>query len=151
MMNAGMRILVVGLAGAAALAVAGCGTTGGFTKGKPASFQACETQKVEIYFEPNSAEVNTYARQALAEAAKISKGCTVAGVDVLGLSDSVGDPDANQALSVKRATAVTGVLKKLGMRDIRIAAAGDSGATTARGEAKPLRRRTEVVFNLVKP
>lgn len=150
-MSAGMRILVLGLAGAAALSLAGCGTTGGFMKGEPASFQACETQKVEIYFEPNSAEVNTYAKQALAEAAKSAKGCKSNGVDVLGLADSVGDPDANLALSERRATAVTGVLKKLGMRDVRIAAAGATGATTARGEAKPLRRRTEVVFNLAKP
>ena len=133
-------LLVVTLSG---VALAGCNTLG---RGKVAPTNLCEDLKVSIYFEKDSAQVTREARQVLSEAAKMRKGCALGVVDVLGLADAVGDPQANFELSEKRAKTVTQTLGGLGFGNINIAAAGESGSTTTAGEVRPLRRRADVVF-----
>jgi outer membrane protein OmpA-like peptidoglycan-associated protein len=72
---------------------------------------------------------------------------------VLGLADNVGAPDVNLALSKKRAAAVTDALAEVGFRNVEfdVAAAGDTGSITGSGEARPLRRRADVQFDLKGP
>lgn len=126
------------------LALSGCNTL--TPKNKVAATNLCEDLRVGIYFEQDSAAITKEAKTVLKEAADMRKGCTVGVVDVLGLADAVGDPAANQVLSEQRAKAVTKALGGLGFGKVNIAAAGSSGAVTAAGEARPLRRRAEVVF-----
>ena len=110
----------------------------------------CVDQTVQIYFEPDSAEVTKEGRAVLALAAKDSRGCRVAGVEVLGLADSAGAADANLELSKRRAQAVTEALTASGLpaAEFKLAAAGQAGATTSKGDARPLRRRADVVLHL---
>ncbi len=125
------------------VALAGCNTLG---RGKVAPTNLCEDLKVSIYFEKDSAAITREAKQVLGEAARMRRGCALGVVDVLGLADAVGDPQANFALSEKRAKSVTQALGGLGFGNVNIAAAGASGSTTGDGELRPLRRRADVVF-----
>ena len=113
----------------------------------------CEDFAVQIYFERDSAEVTSEARSVLKSAGTLTKGCKVDSVRVLGLADAVGAPDVNLALSKKRATAVTDALAKVGFRNVEfdVTAAGDTGSITGSGEARPLRRRADVKFDLAGP
>lgn len=133
-----------GLAAAAVistLVIGGCAT-----RSRVAPTNLCEDLKVSIYFDDGSARITRDARQVLAEARDMRKTCALGVVDVLGLADAAGDPRANLILSEQRAKAVTQALGGLGFGNVRIAAAGASGAETAGGEARPLRRRADVVF-----
>lgn len=127
----------------ASMALAGCASLG---RGKVAPTNLCDDLKVSIYFEQDSATLTRDARQVLREAAAMRRGCAIGVVDVLGLADAVGDPRANQALSERRARAVTQALGGLGFGRVNIGAAGAYDATTADGEMRPLRRRADVVF-----
>jgi outer membrane protein OmpA-like peptidoglycan-associated protein len=111
----------------------------------------CVDQTVQIYFEPDSAEVTKEGRAVLNLAAKDSQArCKVTGVDVLGLADSSGAAAVNLELSKRRAQAVTEALTAAGLpaADFKLSAAGQAGATTNQGDARPLRRRTDVVLHL---
>jgi outer membrane protein OmpA-like peptidoglycan-associated protein len=107
-------------------------------------------QTVQIYFEPDSAAVTREGRAVLNLAAKDSKACKVTSVDVLGLADAAGAPDANLELSKRRAQAVTDTLTAAGLpaAEFKVAAAGQAGATTSKGDPRLLRRRTDVVLHL---
>jgi outer membrane protein OmpA-like peptidoglycan-associated protein len=111
----------------------------------------CADQTVQIYFEPSSAEVTKQARAVLAAAAAESRPCKVTSVDVLGLADNVGGgPDTNLDLSKRRAESVTRALTAIGLpaATFKLNAMGEAGSTTSRGEARPLRRRADVVLHL---
>lgn len=111
---------------------------------------ACDDFSVSIYFDSDSAAVTREARQVLAGAAATARGCTTRNVHVVGLADAVGAPDANLALSKRRAASVTAALARAGFRQVsfEVTAAGDAGAVTGDGEARPLRRRADVRFDL---
>lgn len=136
------------LLGATALALGGCGTVSGFRKAAVAN--PCQDMTVSIYFERDSAAITREARAVLGGAGDMARGCTLGEVDVLGLADSVGDPGVNMALSQKRAEAVRGAVQRLGFATVnfRIGAAGETGAVTASGADRPLRRRADVTFRL---
>ncbi len=123
------------------LAVAGCATPS-----RVARTNLCEDLKVSIYFDDGSARITRDARQVLVEAAEMRATCALGVVDVVGLADAVGDPQANLALSAQRAKTVTQTLGGLGFGNVRIEAAGASGAATAGGELRPLRRRADLIF-----
>ncbi len=114
---------------------------------------ACDDFSVSIYFDRDSAAITREARQALRGAADLAKGCTAKNVHVVGLADAVGAPDANLALSQRRASEVTAALAKVGFRQVsfEVSAAGDAGAITRDGEARPLRRRADVRIDLEAP
>ncbi|MDB5456403.1 MAG: flagellar motor protein MotB [Caulobacter sp.] len=114
---------------------------------------SCDDFSVSIYFERDSAAVTKEARSVLTGAGAMAKGCQVNSVRVVGLADAVGAPGANQTLSEQRAKAVTAALDRAGFKAVEfdVAAAGDSGATTRDGEARPLRRRADVRFDLATP
>ena len=115
------------------------------------SSTACSDETVQIYFESFSAEVTKEGQAVIAAAAQQSKPCKVASVDVLGLSDNIGgDAGSNLELSKRRAQSVTAALAAAGLPagEFKVSAAGEAGATTASGKARPLRRRVDVVLHL---
>lgn len=134
--------------GAAALMLSGCGTVPGFHKVRVTN--PCQDLTVSIYFERDSAAITREARAVLKGAGDMARGCALGQVDVVGLADSVGDPDVNLALSKKRAEAVQGAVRRLGFTTVnfQVGAVGESGAMTASGDDKPLRRRADVTFRL---
>lgn len=114
----------------------------------------CEDFAVQIYFETESAALTSEANSVLKGAATVAKGCKVASVRVIGLADAKGGgADSNLALSKKRADTVTRALDKMGFKDVdfEVGAAGDAGAITSNGEARPLRRRADIKFDLDGP
>lgn len=119
-----------------------------------ATAPSCEDFAVQIYFETESAALTNEARSLLKGAETLTKGCKVDSVHVVGLADSVGGgADSNLALSKKRAESVTAALARMGLKDVAfdVGAAGDAGATTSGGEARPLRRRADIRFDLGGP
>ena len=133
-------IMVLGLGGCAS------GPTGRDRIVKAAPH--CVDQTVQIYFEAESAAVTKEGRAVLRAAAAQSKPCKVASVDVL--ADGVGTAVANLDLSKRRAQSVTAALTAAGLPagEFKVSAAGQAGAMTADGAAKPLRRRADVVLHL---
>ena len=145
---------VAGVLTLGAVALSGCGhmPTGRdrIVKTPP----RCVDQTVEVYFEQFSAEVTKEGRAVIAAAAAQAKPCKVASVDILGLADNVGgDAASNLELSKRRAQSVTAALTAAGLPagEIKTAAAGGAGATTAKGQAQPLRRRADIVLHLSPP
>ncbi len=136
-----------------AAALASCGTVKNPRDRIVKPTRECADVTVQIYFEPQSAEVTKEGRAVLKAAAAQAKGCTVSQVSVLGLADAAGAPDANLALSEKRAQAVAQALKATGLpaATFETAAAGQAGAITAAGDARPLRRRADVTLKLAQP
>lgn len=128
-----------------ALVLSACATTGGMVKAP----STCADQAVQIYFEPDSADITPEGMAVIRQAAAFTKGCAIDKIRVEGLADAVGAPAANLALSERRATAVTAALTEVGLpRADFVAAAGDVGAVTASGQARPLRRRTDIQLQL---
>lgn len=111
----------------------------------------CADQTVQIYFEPQSAEVTKEGGAVLAAAAGDRRMCKVTAVEVVGLSSATGSADSNLELSQRRARAVTAALVSRGLpsADFKLSAAGQAGATTDEGQARPLRRRVDVTLHLV--
>lgn len=141
------------LAGLTLLAgVAGCQSLSAM-RDRLVDAPGCEPVRAEIYFEPDSAVVGPEAEALIAEAARQSQDCRLRYVEVLGLADATGAPDANLALSRRRAEAVTAALaaQRLAVSDVRIGAAGEAGSVTPDGELRPMRRRAEIVLHLDDP
>jgi peptidoglycan-associated lipoprotein len=142
-----------GAASAAILLAVGLGGCASHLTGRDRIVKAapsCVDQTVQIYFEAESAEVTKEGRAVLRAAAAQAKPCKIASVDVLGLADGVGTPDANLELSKRRAQSVTAALTAAGLPagEFKISAAGQAGSVTAAGQARPLRRRADVVLHL---
>ena len=137
----------------AALALAGCSTTRNARDRIVKPQARCVDLTVQVYFEPDSAEVTSDGRAVLQAAAGQAKGCKVASVSVLGLADAAGAPAANLELSKRRADAVAKALAATGLpaAEFDTAAAGQAGAVTASGDTRPLRRRADVTLKLHTP
>lgn len=150
-----MKKVGLAIVGAVALGslLAGCTTSNPWPKSRSQIVQmapSCEDFSVQIYFESRSAKLTNEARSVLKGADALATGCKVASVRVIGLADSVGSPDASLAVSKQRADAVTRALAKIGYGNVEfdVGAAGDVGATNSEGEARPLRRRADIRFDL---
>lgn len=113
----------------------------------------CVDQTAQIYFEAQSAEITKEGRAVIVQAAAAAKGCVVRDVEVLGLADAAGDPNANLELSKQRAQSVTAALAAAGLpaAEVRMSAAGQAGASAAEGRSTPMRRRADVVLHLTAP
>jgi len=142
------RPVWMAMTGAAALLLGGCGTVPGFHRARAPN--VCQDLTVSIYFDRNAASLTREARAALKGAGDMTRGCVLGAVEVTGLADAVGDPDANLDLSRKRADAVRGAVERLGFSNVTfdVEAVGESGAVTKAGADRPLRRRTDVTFRL---
>jgi outer membrane protein OmpA-like peptidoglycan-associated protein len=110
----------------------------------------CVDQTVQVYFEPQSSELTKEGRAVIAAAATGARSCRVMGVEVVGLADAAGAPDASLELSHQRAASVADALKADGLpaAEFKVAAAGQAGAVTASGQARPMRRRADIVLHL---
>jgi outer membrane protein OmpA-like peptidoglycan-associated protein len=133
-----------------AAALAGCNTMTGMPVRTTTAATVCQDETVEIYFDSDSAEVTPAGLALLQEVGKVAKGCRVDGVEVLGLADATGAPDANLKLSRSRAESVTTALVAAGLpaAEFRVAAAGQAGSIAPGGEVRPLRRRADVTVRL---
>ncbi len=141
-----MKGLGLLLAGAGVLAIAGCAETG--SRGPlVAEPNACAPQKFDIYFREGEARLTDPALHAIGLTATQLQGCDIRKVEVVGLADASGGPDANLDLSERRALAVTEALAAAGWPApaFSLVAAGESGSVAADGAAEPMRRRTEVL------
>lgn len=145
---------ILGLAAVVGLGVvlSGCASTQNPRDKIVQAPTACEDITVQIYFEPDSAEITSEGRAVLSQAASLSRPCRIDRVSVLGLADAAGAADINLELSKRRAASVTASLAATGLpaAEFQLQAAGQSGAITAAG-AQPLRRRADVTVQLSKP
>lgn len=144
------RIVSAGALVLAMTAVAGCGTLQPEPYKGPvvAMPNPCADLTASIYFARDSAALNRDARAVLRGAAAQAESCNFREVEVFGLSDSLGAPAANVALSRRRAETVTTELAQLGFSEVtfKLVAAGATGAVTPAGEVQPLRRRVDIIF-----
>lgn len=140
---------IAGLA-AVALLAGGCATVQTARARLVKTQPRCADQTVQIYFEPQSAELTREARMVIDQAASGAAACRVTAVDVVGLSDAAGAPDANLDLSRKRADAVAAALAANGLPPaaFKVQAAGQAGAVTDDGKTRPVRRRADVTLHL---
>ncbi|MDP3852819.1 OmpA family protein [Phenylobacterium sp.] len=136
----------------AGLATAGCAMRSGRDRIVTAP-APCEDVTVQVYFEPDSAQVTAEGRAVIAQASSQAKSCRIDRVLVMGLADAAGAPAANLELSKRRATSVSEALSANGLptAEFDLRAAGQSGAVTRTGDAQPLRRRTDVTVELSAP
>ena len=140
--SATVMILVLGLGA--------CTTTKSARDQIVRSGSNCVDQQGAVYFEADSAEIGKEGLAVIKAAAKAAKSCKVTQVEVRGLADATGAPDANLDLSKRRARSVAAALSAAGFpaAEFRMTAVGDAGATTAGGQAAPLRRRADVIVHL---
>ncbi|MEO8811855.1 MAG: OmpA family protein [Caulobacteraceae bacterium] len=145
---AGLAV-TIGAMGALTFASA-CHTVSGSRVPLIQSPSTCADTTISIYFEPRSAAITHPAANLLDAAAAAARRCAVSGIDVKGLADAVGSPDANFELSRRRADAVTLALHRRGFDKVAfdVSASGGAGAQNGYGEARPLRRRADVTFHL---
>ncbi len=115
--------------------------------------EVCPDIRFQIYFEPDSATLTDEGLAVVSTAAAGARSCRVDGVQVLGLADAAGSPQANLALSQARAAAVSRALAANGLPAARFdeVAAGQAGAVTPSGDLRPLRRRVDVTLSLSPP
>lgn len=146
-----MTILRTWMAGGLAMVVVlgGCSTLRGRDR-IVAAPNPCTDQTVQIYFEPDSAEVTREGQAVISQAAHQARGCAVERVQVLGLADAAGAPQPNLELSARRAQAVSAALAAAGLpsADFELAAAGQEGAVADSGAVAPVRRRADIVLSL---
>lgn len=144
---------VIALAGVT-LALSACAQTSGpwRTLKRPvaAAGPSCAGFTSSIYFDRDSAALTPEAQRVLSSARAQAHGCVVRSVRVVGLADAVGAPEANLALSKRRAEAVSSALAAHGFGEavLDLAAVGDLGAKGPSGAAAPLRRRADIIFEI---
>mgnify|MGYP001397747215 CR=1 FL=1 len=89
------------------------------------------TAQTKILFDNATSALKPDSQATLAKIAAAVKGCPNVKLLVAGNTDWVGDPDANQKLSLTRANTVKDALVKLGV-------AASNIATVGNGETKPI-------------
>ena len=140
--------------GLTALAVAGCSMAPGMFRHRSdlvVEPSPCAAKRFEVYFADGEARLTEPARQAIGMTATQLQGCVIRKVQVTGLADARGGPEANQSLSERRAMAVRDALTAAGWPApaFDVTAAGEEGAVTGAGTREPMRRRTEVLVDAV--
>ena len=129
------------------LAVAGCAEAPWSRSELVTEPSACAPQRFDIYFRDGEAQLTDAARHAIGLTATQLQGCDIRKVDVIGLADARGGPDANLDLSERRAVAVREALEAAGWPApaFSLVVAGESGSVAPGGASEPMRRRTEVL------
>lgn len=106
-----------------------------------------------IHFETASADLTPGGKERVRAAAAALTGVPIAGVDVVGYTDTVGSREANHRLATRRADSVAVALAEAGLsRDLIVASGlGEEGApvATGRGVSEPLNRSVEIVVRPV--
>lgn len=138
---------------AAVVALGGCQTARKMRNNIVRAPVRCADETVPIYFQPGTAELTPEGRQVVSAAVTRAKGCKINAISVMGLADATGDPGVNLEISQRRANAVTALLAAGGLTstELQVLAGGEQGAITSDGKIDPLRRRTEISFDLSPP
>lgn len=112
--------------------------------------KAEEARTYLVFFDWDKADLTARARQIIADAAGASQRLAVTRIEVAGHADKSGTATYNQALSMKRAQAVSAELVRLGVKQsaISVSAFGDAKpmVPTAAGAREPQNRRVEIVL-----
>ncbi len=112
--------------------------------------KAEEARTYLVFFDWDKADLTARARQIIADAAGASQRLAVTRIEVAGHADKTGTAAYNQALSMKRAQAVSAELVRLGVKQsaISVSAFGDSKpmVPTAAGVREAQNRRVEIVL-----
>ncbi len=102
-------------------------------------------------FAVGSSGLNKNANALFAKVGHVVGKCDAATVHVVGHTDSTGSPEANQALSNRRAAAVAGVLAKNGVKSRNIKKEGrgerDPAASNDTKEGKAANRRVDIIVS----
>jgi OOP family OmpA-OmpF porin len=103
-----------------------------------------------VFFDWDRADLTERARQIIAGAADASKKVQVTRIEVNGHADRTGTPQYNQALSIRRANAVSAELVRDGVPADAITVKGFGDTVplvpTAAGVREPQNRRVEIVL-----
>lgn len=101
-----------------------------------------------LFFITGRTELTARSKRLLAEVREKIRGFPAAQVTVIGHTDRVGTPDANDALSLKRAAAIRDVLVGIGIPRVAIEVVGrgerEPLVQTRDGKAEERNRRVEV-------
>ncbi len=120
----------------------------------PADFDptACYERSFNLYFEPQEADLNPAAREAISTVQNELRGCRIDGVRVLGLAEAAGATAENFELSRQRALRIEDFMElDPAWRDkIETLAAGEAGAVTEEGP-RPMRRVARITVRASAP
>jgi outer membrane protein OmpA-like peptidoglycan-associated protein len=138
-----MKIQHFALMAVAATAIAGCATTkhGGY-----AGQGRCHDAQLTLYFDTGSDTLTDDGRKLVALSARRLQSCQVKELQLLGLSDPSGSPEANLQLSKRRADTVLDAFVRAGVPapHYTLVAKGEQGAVAPNGAVEPVRRRVDV-------
>jgi OOP family OmpA-OmpF porin len=116
----------------------------------PAAAAPVPARTYLVFFDWDKADLSDRARQIISDAAQASGHVNTTTIEVDGHADRSGTPQYNQALSLRRAQAVSAELVKDGVPQniIMISAFGDTRplVPTAPGIREPQNRRVEIVL-----
>ena len=101
------------------------------SKPVPKKIKKVTTKTLEVHFEPNSAQITFDSKPKLSQFADYIKKYPDAKVEIVGYTDSSGDRNKNQILSLQRAQSVKRLLVRYGVPSHRIKAIG-------KGELNPI-------------
>ncbi|MBX3429071.1 MAG: OmpA family protein [Hyphomonadaceae bacterium] len=137
---------------AALLGVGGCATLTGGEENAPApafNAAACVQKDFVIYFDDGRAELTDEARRIIDLQARDIRGCTIDGVQIIGLSDQdEGNAESSRQLSVRRAEVLAEYLATRASwprSRFELLATGARGAVTAEGLDVPVRNRARII------
>ncbi|TDR48829.1 outer membrane protein OmpA-like peptidoglycan-associated protein [Tahibacter aquaticus] len=105
----------------------------------------------DLVFEPGTAQLVADAQPGIARVAAFVGSDTARPIRVEGHTDATGSPDANRALSLRRAEAVRDALVAAGIAPQRIAVSGEGSAqpVASNDEAEGRARNRRVVVRLL--
>ena len=111
---------------------------------------ACRTSEFVVYFEWDRSNLNQAALETIDAAVARARQCNIAGVVVVGHTDTSGSPTYNQGLSERRASVVRDALVARGIAtgSVQTQARGetDLARATRDGVREPLNRRSAVTI-----
>ena len=114
------------------------------------TIKAEEARTYLVFFDWDVADLNSRAKQIIADAAGASNRLAVTRIEVAGHADASGTTVYNQGLSMRRARIVGAELVRLGIKQeaISVEAFGDTRplVPTAPGAREPQNRRVEIVL-----
>lgn len=102
---------------------------------------------VPIFFDTGSASVNESELGKIEEAADLLSQYPIAAVSIVGYTDTVGTPTANDDLAQRRADAVVAMLRDTGVplaSSVAVIAAGEAGVVDQVDD--PLNRRVDILI-----
>ena len=150
------RILPVALV--AGLLLAGCAAVEKVRHHQPAATAAaapaCGARDINVYFEGQTADITSEAKEVIDLMARSLDGCRIDHVRIVGFTDEGGLVEANDELSRQRALAMSAYLEehyRWPHDSMEKRAAGERGAVNDQGEVAPMRRRARIVVESSAP